>query len=345
MATDDLASVLRLARRTLGLIEREYPSGIRLTLQRPPSESITPRALYPAFHGCYDWHSAVHSHWQIVRMLRVADRADTGGLVDADPDYGTDARATLDRTLTPANIAAEMGWITERPEFEMPYGMAWLLRLCRELRNWRDPQGAAWLDALLPMEAHAIDRFERYCDRMRLPVRGGMHNQSAFSLGLVWDSIDRPDVRGVIADAARRWFGNDSEIDVRFEPSAADFLSPSLSEADLMRRVLPADEFEGWLARFAPDGFDALRPVEVVDPSDGQLAHWAGLNLSRSWMMTSIADALPSGHRFVGRLRESATTHADAGVPMASHDDYMISHWVPTFAAYLLTRAADPTID
>ena len=337
MAPDDLALLLRLGRRTLGLIEREYPNGIRLTLHRPPADPVTPRGLYPAFYGCYDWHSSVHSHWQIVRVLRAA--ADAG----ADPAFDTDARATLGRTLTPEHIATEMLWIDERPDFEMPYGMAWLLRLTRELREWADPRSAAWLDVLAPMEAHAIDRFERYCRRMRLPVRGGMHNQSAFSLGLVWDSVGHPDVRGVIAEAARRWFDGDSEIDVRFEPSAADFLSPSLSEADLMRRVLPADEFVGWLERFAPNGFDALHPVDVVDPSDGQLAHWAGLNLSRSWMLRSIADALPSDHRFIGSLRESAAAHADVGVPMASHDDYMISHWVPTFAAYLLTRAADPT--
>lgn len=336
MAPDDLALLIRLARRTLGLIEREYPNAIRLTLRRPPVEAVTPRALYPAFHGCYDWHSSVHSHWQIVRVLRAADGADPA----FDPAFDADARATLDRTLTPEHIATEMRWIAERPDFEMPYGMAWLLRLCRELREWDDPGGAAWLHALAPMEAHAIDRFERYCGRMRLPVRGGMHNQSAFSLGLVRDSVGHPDVHDVIADAARRWFDGDTDIDVRFEPSAADFLSPSLSEADLMRRVLPPDEFVGWLERFAPEGFDALHPVDVVDPSDGQLAHWAGLNLSRSWMMSSIAGALPTDHRFVQPLRDSARAHAEVGVPMASHDDYMISHWVPTFAAYLLTDAA-----
>lgn len=323
--------VHRLVGRTLELLEREYPNGIRLTLHRPPTGPVTPRALYPAFYGCYDWHSAVHSHWQVVRMLRVAPGTDLDDL----------ARATLDRTLTADHIRTEMEWVTERPGFEMPYGMAWLLRLCHELREWADPQGMVWLDALRPVEAHAIDRFDRYCHRMQLPVRGGMHNQSAFSLGLVWDSVDRADLRGLITDAGRRWFDGDTAIDVRFEPSAADFLSPSLSEADLMRRVLPTDEFVAWLERFAPTGFDALYPVEVVDPSDGQLAHWAGLDLSRSWMMSSIADALPAGHPLIDPLAGSAAAHAAIGIPMASHDDYMISHWVPTFAVYLLTGAPD----
>lgn len=286
MTASGVASVRRLADKTVELIDREYPNGIRLTLHGPPRSRITPRAIYPAFFGCYDWHSAVHSHWQIVRALRYTD----------DAAFETAVRAAAAEHLTPGNIATEMVWVHERPAFEMPYGMAWLLRLCRELRDWDDPQGQDWLAALAPMERHAIDRFERYCERLVLPVRGGMHNQSAFSLGLVWDSVDDPHLRDLITDAARRWFGDDTDVDTGYEPSAADFLSPSLSEADLMRRVLPTDEFVPWPDGFAPAGFDMLRPVEVVDPSDGQLAHWAGLNLSRSWMMSSIAAALPDDH-------------------------------------------------
>lgn len=329
MATRDDALVRRLASRTIELIEREYPNAIRLTLRRPPAEPVTPARIHPAFYGCYDWHSAVHSHWQIVRALRCAP----------DPALDAAGRATLHRTLTPEHIAVEMEWIAERPGFEMPYGMAWLLRLCHELRDWNDPQGNVWLAALGPMEAHAVTRFERYCSQMLLPVRGGMHNQSAFSLALVWDSIEDPAVRSLIAETAQRWFGDDTNIDVRFEPSAADFLSPALSEADLMRRVMPPGEFAPWLERFAPRAFDALTPVAVVDPSDGQLAHWAGLNLSRSWMMTSLADALPDAHPASVPLRRGAADHAAAGLSMADHDDYMISHWVPTFAVYLLTRS------
>lgn len=331
MATEVDALVRSLASSTIRLVEREYPNGIRLTLQRPPTAPITPRSIYPAFYGCYDWHSAVHSHWQIVRAIRCV----------SDVGVESAARAALSRTVTAEHVATEMEWIAERPGFEMPYGMAWLLRLCRELREWDDPHGREWLAALAPIEAHARARFERYCSEMPLPVRGGVHNQSAFSLGLVWDSTEVTSrLRGAISAAARRWFGDDSDVDLRVEPSASDFLSQALSEADLMRRVLPPDEFAPWLERFAPRGFDALTPVTVVDPSDGQLAHWAGLNLSRSWMMTSLADALPDAHPTSVSLRRGAADHATAGVPMASHDDYMISHWVPTFAVYLLTDAA-----
>ncbi len=317
--------VERLAARTTELIEREYPNTIRLSLTGPPTGIITPRAIYPAFYGCYDWHSAVHSHWQLVRAMRtLPSRA-----------FHENAIAALDRTLTPEHISVEMEWIADRPSFEMPYGMAWLLTLCHELRAWDDDRAERWHEALRPLERHAIAQFDRYCSRLTVPMRGGLHNQTAFSLALVRDAV--VELRDVIDDAADRFFGGDVDVELAYEPSAADFLSPSLSEADLVGRVLPARSFAEWLDRFAPGGFDRLQPVSVVDPSNGQLAHWAGLNLSRAWMMRSIADRLPPDHRSVGGLRPGAAAHADAGLATADHDDYMISHWVPTFAVYLLT--------
>ena len=321
------ALIERLAARTIRLIEREYPNGLVLKLDGPWPGPLTPSGLYPAFYGCFDWHSSVHSHWQVVRAIRACP---SGSFVGAATDV-------LDRTLTPANIAGEMASLADRPTFEMPYGMAWLLRLCRELRDRDDERSRRWLAALTPLEAHAVERFDRYCRRLTRPQRGGMHNQTAFALGLVWDSA--PSIRPLVGATARRLFGDDTDVDLRFEPSAADFLSAALSESDLMRRVLPGDEFVDWLEAFAPGGFDALEPVQVIDPTDGQLAHWAGLNLSRSWMMSSIVAALPHGHRFTEALTSNAERHAEAGLAMADHEAYMVSHWVPTFAVYLLTES------
>lgn len=322
--------ISELVTRTIVLLETEYPNVMRVDLPAAPARAIIPRGVHPAFYGCYDWHSSVHSHWQVVRALRAMPGAWFEG----------DATAVLDRTLTAENVAVEMSWISDRPSFEMPYGMAWALRLCRELREWDDDRARRWSRALATLEVHALGRFERYCATLTVPMRGGLHSQSAFSLGLVWDSAGDEAMRDAVDDAACRFFGSDTAIDLRYEPSAADFLSPALSEADAMRRVLPGDEFVGWLEMFAPEGFHALTPVEVVDPSNGQLAHWAGLNLSRSWMMASIADALPRDHPFVPGLRAASSAHTEAGLATATHDHLMISHWVPTFAVFLLTGAA-----
>ncbi|MFT7474557.1 MAG: hypothetical protein ACI81L_001482 [Verrucomicrobiales bacterium] len=334
MKLPDAEVVERLATQTLDLLETEYPNGIRLTMSGPIDEPIRPSSIYPAFYGCYDWHSAVHSHWQVVRALRVCP----------DANFATDATEALHASLAPENIAIEMRWIAERASFEMPYGMAWLLTLSAELHEWATPDALEWHEALAPMEQHAVERFRIYCQQLRMPIRGGMHNQTAFSFGLVWDYAERisnHELLELIGQTATRLYGSDTNIDVAYEPSADDFLSPSLAEADLMRRVLVPDAFNGWLDTFAPSGFRGLEPVDVVDPSDGQLAHWAGLNLSRAWMFTRIANALPTGDPRAAHMRDSASAHTGVGLPMALLPDYMISHWVPTFAVYLLTMASD----
>ena len=323
--------IKQLIPQTIKLIQTEYPNGIRLSMSGPLNEPITPKGIYPAFYGCYDWHSAVHSHWQIVRGLRLLP----------DANFAPDAISALNQNLTPQNIAVEMEWINARKNFEMPYGMAWFLTLCGELNDWGSAEAKVWHRALRPMEAHAIERFKHYCQSMTMPNRGGLHNQSAFSLGLVWDYAKREgnqELQDLVASAARRFYWTDTYINLSYEPSAADFLSPSLSEADLMRRVLEQSEFEVWLELFVPEGFSALKPVQVVDPSNGQLAHWAGLNLSRSWTLTNIANALSENYWLRDSLLKNGKEHLEAGLPMAAHPDYMISHWVPTFAVYLLTN-------
>lgn len=319
-----------LAAQTVGLLQTEYPNGIRLSMTGPIDGPIRPSAIYPAFYGCYDWHSSVHSHWQLVRAIRTHPH-DT---------FVEDAATFLQRSLSTENIAVEMQWIADRPNFEMPYGMAWFLTLCAELHSWDTLDAQSWRAALQPMEVHATERFEHYCHQLVMPVRGGMHNQSAFSLGLVRDaaeSIGNDALRQLVDHTARRLYLADRDINLSYEPSAADFLSPSLAEAELLARVLDQDEFAAWVEAFAPTGFAALSPVKVVDPADGQLAHWAGLNLSRSWMLARIAGALPADHLGQDSLRQNAAHHANVGLPQASHPEYMVSHWVPTFAVYLLT--------
>lgn len=313
------------------LIHQEYPNGIQLTLKTPPQELICPKKLHPAFYGCYDWHSSVHSHWQLVKAMKMLPCG----------QFHEQAVAAVDQTIYAQNVAVELAYLAQRPTFEMPYGMAWLLMLCTELKGWGKPHAKRWEEILWPLESHARHQFLVYCERLPTPNRGGLHQQSAFSLGLAFDyavATNDLELADVIRSAARRFYWADTHINLNYEPSAADFLSPSLSEADLMGRILDEDEFEIWLDLFAPEGFGILQPVEVVDASNGQLAHWAGLNLSRSWMLHSVAHALPHDHPNIPSLIELSQKHQDAGLPMAAHQDYMISHWVPTFAVYLLSK-------
>jgi hypothetical protein len=320
---------------TITHLHRAYPNGI-LHHWLGEEAVVSPQALHPAFYGCYDWHSAVHCHWQLVRAIRLYP----------DAPFVEAARNALDRSFTEANLATEVAYVQQRPSFEMPYGMAWLLQLLVELREQTTPDAERWRTILAPLESHAADRFRAYVTRLPYPVRTGLHNQSAFSLGLALDwarTVSDAHLIDQIGACVRRFYLPDRDAPLAYEPSGTDFLSPALSEADLMRRVLSPAEFSDWLWGFF--GYDMvatlatrLAPVNVVDFADGQLAHYSGLNISRAWMLEGIASALAVDDPRHPLLLDLADQHRTLGLPDALHADYMVAHWAPTFALYLITR-------
>lgn len=317
--------------KTIAILHKEYPN-ILLHHLADETDVRSPQALHPAFYGCYDWHSSVHSHWQIVRALRLFPNA----------SFVADGRAAVNRSLTAENIAAEMAYVSNRRSFEMPYGMAWLLQLAAELHEWDSPDARRWRQALLPLECHASDSLTGYFNRLPFPIRSGLHNQTAFamSMALDWaDSTGANEVTGSIKQRARTFFENDRNAPLAYEPSGVDFLSPALAEADLMRRILPAAEFAAWLNGFFGDVdlSSHLVPATVLDAADGQLAHFAGLNMSRAWMLQSISSVLPDGDARVEAFQALAQELLNLGLHSALDDDYMIAHWAPSFVLYLLT--------
>jgi hypothetical protein len=319
---------------TVANLSREYPNGLALRL-RSADDLGTPRGLHPAFFGCYDWHSAVHGFWQLARTLRVL------------PGHPLEQaiRAALDQALHPQAIAGEMAYLVDFPTFEVPYGMAWVLKLVEELRRMPGESAARWRAALAPLEAHAADALDRYASRLPLPVRTGMHNQTAFALGFGLDCCDaagHANLRDRLAARCRLFYLADRSAPLGWEPSAADFLSPALAEADLMRRVLAPAEFATWLDAFlGPDAAETLAlrlpPARVADYADGQLAHFCGLNLSRSWMLRGIARALSETNPLRSSCEMLAQAHLEAGWQDALHEDYMVSHWAPSFLLFALT--------
>ena len=288
------------------------------------ADALPPRRLTPAFFGCFDWHSAVHSHWLLARLCRVQPHA----------DYGPDARAALERSLTPANVALEVRYVSSRPAFERPYGMAWLLQLAAELHEWDNPDARIWRETLRPLEEHAAGVFERWLPKVPYPVRSGTHGQTAFALGLVhdWARITgRSQFRDLVERRSLNFYGGDLDAPFAYEPSGHDFLSPSLAEADLLRRFLPPDTYRAWLDGFLGD-FE-LEPVAVPDRDDGHLVHLAGLNLSRAWMLEGIASVVPSE-----KIGTMADRHRVDGLATLGNLSYAGAHWLATFAGYLTTR-------
>ncbi|WP_320775379.1 DUF2891 domain-containing protein [Streptomyces sp. CRN 30] len=323
------------ARLALANITREYPN-FPAHLIGSPGEDRTPRSLHPAFYGAYDWHSSVHMHWLLVRLLR--RYGGSPALVETGPFH-----AALDRHLTPAHLDVEAAYLRARPSFERPYGWAWLLALAAECRAYEGPAGLRWAEALEPAVAAVDDLLAGWLPRATYPVRHGNHPNSAFALGLALDS-------GVLSAATDRavrerllgWFGADHDAPAHWEPSGQDFLSPALSEADAVRRVLPRKEFAVWLDRFLPalgSGAPcALLEVPVVsDHADPQIGHLLGLALSRAAALRNIADALPEG-AVRARLAGAAQAHLAAGLPAVERGDFTTDHWLATFATLAIDR-------
>ena len=313
----------RLVRLALACVHREYPNRIGHLLESD-ADLLPPRRLTPAFFGCFDWHSAVHAHWLLARLCRI----------EPDADYAPDARAALAHALTPQNIAAELVYVSTRPTFERPYGMAWLLQLVAELHEWDHSEGRTWRETLRPLEDHAAGVFEDWLAKLSHPVRSGTHDQTAFSLCLVhdWARITGASrLLGLVERRSLAFYAADRDAPLAYEPSGHDFLSPSLAEADLLRRILPANAYREWLAGFL--GAFELDPVTVPDRSDGHLVHLVGLNLSRAWMLEGIASVTHSE-----QITPMAERHGAAGIGAMDDLTYAGAHWLATFAGYLTTR-------
>jgi hypothetical protein len=334
----DAGAAGRFAALALKCLHQEFPNHVSHTLSSD-ADVRPPRELTPAFYGCYDWHSDVHAHWLLVRLVRLFPNA----------EFAQDARAAIDASLTPQHIAGELAYLRngDRASFERPYGLAWLLQLCEDLRGWDDPQAQRWSEALKPLESEAATRLENWAGKLRYPIRVGEHDQTAFAFSLVWDwagGAADPQMRSVLAYAARRFYSADRNCPLDYEPSGEDFLSPCLGEADFMRRVLPPDVFAHWLSGFLPQIPTRkdkvwLTPAIVIDRADPKLAHTDGLNLSRAWMLEGMAHGLPPRDKRIPALLAAAQMHRDGALPQITGEHYEGGHWLGAFAVYLTSRA------
>ena len=254
----------------------------------------------------------------------------------------------LRQSLTAENIAQEAAYLRGegRASFERPYGLAWLLQLVAELREWDDPEAKDMVANLRPLETVVLERLDNWLPKLSHPVRIGEHDQTAFALGLMLDYA-----RGngdqkfaeLAAAKAKQFYFNDKNCPLAYEPSGEDFLSPCIGEADLMRRVLPSQEFARWLGTFMPqistsDDDKWLQPVVSPDPSDPKLAHLDGLNLSRAWMLEGIASGLPKSDKRLPSIRAAAEAHKKAGLAAVTGEHYEGGHWLGSFAVYLVTK-------
>ncbi|MCR9078159.1 MAG: DUF2891 domain-containing protein [Hyphomonadaceae bacterium] len=327
----------RFAILALDCIHREYPNKISHVLQSD-QDARPPRELTPAFYGCFDWHSSVHGHWLLTRLLTT----------QPDSVYANEIRAALSESFTAENMAGELAYYqTEgRGSFERPYGIAWYLQLVAELEESDDPELAEWRETLRPLEDAIVEKVRAWLPKLSYPVRLGTHNQTAFAFGLMLDyarTVGNEDLANDLVQISLKFHQADVNCPLAYEPSGEDFLSPCLMEADLMRRVMSQQDFVVWLGYFLPqipiDGSaDWLAPGIVLDASDGKLVHLDGVNLSRAWALEGIASALPAEDPRIPSLMAAHQVHRDAGIAAVSDEHYSGSHWLASFATYLTTK-------
>jgi len=334
--TFDAARAAEFAKLSLGCVDREYPN--KPSHVANGDETVKPpRELHPAFYGCFDWHSAVHGHWAMVRLLKTFPGF----------ELEKEIRDKLNRNLTKKNIETEIAYYQGKYHrlFERPYGWGWLLRLQAELATWDDDDGRRWADILAPLSAELAGMTKKYLDTLSVPVRAGTHHSTAFALTHIHDYAavaGDEELTNAIERRSRDFYGGDEDYPAAYEPSGEDFISPCLVEADLMRRVLERQEFVTWLDRFLPElgapEFAPLRdPPEVRDLKDAKIGHLIGLSFQRAAAYRGIASALPEGDQRREVFERLSAVHRDDAVEKTFASGYGGEHWLASFAIYLFT--------
>ncbi|MDC1234410.1 DUF2891 domain-containing protein [Cyclobacteriaceae bacterium] len=318
-----------LASLPLACLETQYPNKLNQTLS-DPSQIKQPKALHPAFYGCFDWHSSVHGHWSLVYLLKNFPALEEAEMI----------KKLLIDHLSAENIIIEVNYFNEagNQSFERTYGWAWILKLAEELHTWDTPLARQLEANLQPLTDHIVNAYLNFLPKLIYPIRVGEHSNTAYGLSLAYDYaqvFDHEPLNQLIKSSVNRFYAEDQGCPLTWEPSGFDFLSPCLEEANLMRKVYSPNVFKNWLSTFLPSILRSnfkLAPALVGDRTDGKLVHLDGLNFSRAWCLYGIAETLPE----YAHLAIIANDHFNSSINNVVDDHYAGAHWLGTFAIYAL---------
>lgn len=325
----DIVEANRLAELPIACISREYPNKLNQTLTGD-EDLLPPRDLHPSFYGCFDWHSSVHGHWSMVKLLKDFP----------DLEKSEEMKSLLFESLSAENIEKEIEYFKQEQNktFERTYGWAWLLKLADELYTWDTRFAKELYDNLSPLAVLISRMYIDFLPKLQYPIRVGTHTNTAFGLTFAYDyaSLTSNDSLMIaISNKAREFYLYDTACPLSWEPGGNDFLSPCLEEANIMRRILDTGDYADWLERFMPGLSDqdfSLEPGIVTDRSDGQLAHLDGLNFSRAWCLYGISNNIPGYEH----LRNIADEHILHSLPSITDGHYEGGHWLASFALLAL---------
>ncbi|WP_271764868.1 DUF2891 domain-containing protein [Aquimarina algiphila] len=324
-----LANANSLAELPLACLQIEYPNKLNQTLGG--KENIgEPKELHPTFYGCFDWHSSVHGHWSLVKLLKTFP----------DLEKREEAINKLRQNISKDNIAIEVKYFEEKhnKSYERTYGWAWLLKLAEELHTWDDPIARELQQNLEPLTIMIVQKYIDFLPKLNYPIRVGEHTNTAFGLSFAWDyanTVNHQKLKESIEGKAKEFYQNDQNCPIGWEPSGYDFLSPCFEEIDLMRRILNKKEFDHWISAFMPQLKNKNYTIEVgkvSDRTDGKLVHLDGLNFSRAWVLYGLAKQ----YEDYAHLFSVANTHINYSLPNLVGDSYEGGHWLGSFAIYTL---------
>jgi Protein of unknown function (DUF2891) len=328
------ADAIRLARLPLHCINTEFPNKTSHTADDASDAVLLPSQLHPSFYGCLDWHSSVHGHWLLLKVLKEFPNISIKDSIIQ----------ILNNSFQEQKIQAETEYFTKYKTantWERTYGWAWLLKLDEELYTWNDPLAKQWHATLQPLAKKIVELWKNYLPKQTYPNRTGVHPNTAFGLvfGIDWArTVKDTSFENAIIKNAKLFYLNNIATPAYMEPDGTDFLSPSLEIADLMRRVLPKQQFISWLNKFyEPRSIQRIIQMPVVsDRSDFQIVHLDGLTLSRAWCMKGIAKELPASHPWKKLFEKTAAEFLQKALPNVTSGNYGGDHWLASFAVYAL---------
>lgn len=321
----------QLVQLPLKCIHQEYPNKLGQVLTSD-NDLKPPRELHPCFYGCFDWHSAVHGHWSLIKLLKQFP-----DLKEADT-----LKSLLKNQFSKEKMTREAAYFGTKQSktYERTYGWAWLLKLAAELHTWDTPLAHKLEQNLQPLTNVIVRSYKEYLPKLRYPIRVGTHTNTAFGLSFAIDyakAVHDTAFEKVIIRRARDFYLSDKAYPMQWEPSGYDFLSPGLEEVDIMRKALPEAEFKTWLKAFLPELMRkdfSLSVGEVSDRTDGHMVHLDGLNFSRAWCLYGLARQYPE----FDYLIPVANEHIHHSLPNLMGDSYEGGHWLASFAINALTQ-------
>ncbi len=328
------ATAINLARLPLHCISNEYPNKVNHTADTDADAKLLPHELHPSFYGCLDWHSSVHGHWLLLKVLKKFPKISNRDSIVA----------LLSSSFNPEKIKAEAAYFSSYKNtktFERTYGWAWLLKLDQELQESVVPEAKKWYEALQPLTKKVVQLWKEFLPKQTYPNRTGVHPNTAFGLVFAIDwarAFGDTVFENAIITRVTSFYANNTKTPAYLEPDGTDFLSPSLEIADLMTRVYNKNAFIKWFTAFYDTrGIKQVTTLPIVsDRTDMQIVHLDGLALSRAWCMKSVAKKLPPNNATAKLFKTKAAEFLQKTLPNVTSGNYGGDHWLASFALYAL---------